>query len=295
MRTGWTIRVAGLTLALLAMGHVCHAERSELTDDEARNNPAPVLARSADAWEVFDRELPRKGFRVLALGGRRPLAVPERLRFVSTDVRKLVADTAAAGGLKVVWLAGRTCAILQSGATDAELERLGRDMKSEDPALCHDAAWRARWIGDTRAIPLLMDVILANKDRYAKTTALESVGRLGWDVALAVDERAWPVAEESLANSGKDALKSMIAALGRVGGDRARVLLEKMLPDEKYDTLLYQVIVALGQAGREKSLPQLAKVLQRPDSRFGADDPTYGTRLRVAVALPRCASPRPCR
>ncbi|HOX07626.1 MAG TPA: HEAT repeat domain-containing protein [Planctomycetota bacterium] len=186
---------------------------------EAADRATSVVPRGHDAWEAFD-ELGIWGSKVVMIRGRRPLLVPAKLRYTAVDGRKLVETVAAARGLRVHWTADNRHAVLYIAAPDAAVEAIARDLDSPDAAVRADAAWRAGWLHDIRAVPLLMkaaglggDEAGAEKDGEVIRLARRGLARLSWEAAVALDARAWRLFMQDF-DLGNEA---HILALGSIG------------------------------------------------------------------------------
>ncbi|MCY3019186.1 MAG: sigma-70 family RNA polymerase sigma factor [Planctomycetota bacterium] len=257
----------------------------------AEEKPDPsgitVTPRGALAQTAFD-ELRRKGLNVIEQGVP-TLLVPVAMRFKPVGGRKFIEAVAATRGLKVAWERGGKAAILYPGASDQEVERVGKDMASADVSVRRDAVWRAGCWGDVRAVPVLMK---AARDGDAEVARLAIIGlrRSNWDAALITDDSAMELIALELDAERKNACWSPMGAsnvrasvarsLGRSGGEKALPLLEKALSD-KGAHVRGAAAEALGQVGGEKALASLEKALADPDP----ETRYYNVRCHAASAL----------
>ena len=240
--------------------------------------PGVIIPRTCDAQTAFE-DLARKGGpRVVLLfdGTRftlravrsyaddpRRLLVPAELRFVRVDARNLIEAVAASHGLKTAWLQDGQRALLYEGATDSDVERARADIASTDATVRRDAAWRAGWLRDPRAVKLL---VKAAKDMDAETVrqALTGLRRMGWKGVVALEEDAADLLEAELLSADDRARVAVAEALEFVSGEKALPLLEKLLADKEYSVRSYAV-AALGRMGGEKALAFIEKMLAAPD------------------------------
>ncbi len=267
-----------LTAAAIAVGGAGVTAVMAVAKDQAkpaaqttRTDPAAVVItpRTWNAWEAFD-ELDRKGgLRVAALGGlsynELPLLVPVELRFVPVDGRKLIEAVAAAHGLKAVSVRDGQWVVLQEGVVDTEVDRVRKDLESNDTAVRRDAAWRAGWMRDVRGVPLL---VKAARNIDAETARQAKVGlrRLGWEAVLAIDETAVDLtgADTDMWNNDGPRRQVAMKALWRLGGEKALPFIEKAFTNQ---TLRHADVSALGSVGGEKAMALLEKKLGDPDAR----------------------------
>ena len=200
---------------------------------EALAKEEVITPCTCNAGDAFDKLALQGGPKVAMLGGRqRHLLVPVELRFKPVAGCELVAAVAASHDLKVAWVQGGKCAVLYAGASDAEVERVRKDLESTDAAVRRKAASCAGCLLDVRVVPLL---VKAAKDVDGETARQAVIGlrQMSWDAVLLVfdDDAAVELIAAELDSQDARVCSMAAAALGSVGGEKALALLEKALAD----------------------------------------------------------------
>ena len=217
----------------------------------------------ADAWETFDALIGTGGARVLMLGERWPLQVPAELRFKPVDQKTLVEAVAAGRDLKVAWLQNGACAVFYPGALDADVARVQKELASADVAVRRNAVWRAGWLRDVRAVPLLVKAA-RDADPEMAREAMCGLRRATWSVVCACDSSVVDLLAIEVDSSDVDLRCCAIAALGEVRGAQALAPLEKAVADRNY-VVRREAVAALGRVGGEKALMLVEKALTDSD------------------------------
>lgn len=323
MGTWLTIAAAGLLTVGIATtsfwsspatGSMLVATPPAIASVAVEPQPQPIPAfiitpRGSDAGEAF-AELRRKGGpRVIALGRIRSwtnasygaqefarLVVPVARRFKPIAGRDLITAVAATQNLSIAWVRGGTIAVLYAGSTEAEIERLRLDLASIEAGQRGEAAWRAGWLEDPRAVSLLVSAA-RDADLAVARQALASLQRLSWAAVAALDvrshdlihlecrsqrsavrisamaglsvlggDKALIILEKALASNLPNERRAAADSLGNVGGDKALALLEKALTDHNTH-VRWQATQALGIVGGDKALAWLGKALTDRDVR----------------------------
>lgn len=223
-----------------------------------------LTPRGSDAEIPFAELLRKGGPRVTVLGRKPTLIVPADLRFKSIAGRELITAVAASRNLSIAWMRDGTTAVLYAGCTDAEIEQLRKDLTATEASQRSEAAWRAGWLADPRAVSLLVTAANDN-DLAVAGQAVASLRRLSWESVVFLDERSHVLLEKECTSQHFYHCTDAISALPFMGGDKVLTLLEKALVDQ--NTWMRCVAVhAVSRVGVDKALPFLEKALVDRDN-----------------------------
>ena len=265
----WTAGVVGL--AAQEGGKPLGALPAGEPKTPAKDSDTTVVSQGSNARVVLS-VLGRKGVRVVQLGRPRNLTVPAEFRYKPVDGRKLVEEIARSRGLQAIWLQDKSLAVLQRGASDAEVSGIAAGLKSTDPAKQREAAWHAGWVEDHRVIHLLLEAAGKADDRLSRqvTASLlflgtRAVAAVGGEQARPVLDRGFAIFEKQAKNvegeQGQSAIP-MCLALRDFGGDRAVPILEKILNDAPPNCGVPKFVCeALENIAGDKAVPVLERVL----------------------------------
>ena len=202
-----------------------------------------IVPRTHDARQFFSQTLPRYGFRVHLLAMRQNLLIPPELRFAASAPDVIIDGVAEQHGLSVWRNPEGDRAVLFSTPAGTDPAAIAADLTAEDELTRRRAAWAAGW---TPAPSLVTPLVAAAVHEDAETARLArgSLARYGWGAVLTIEEDAWSLAEQIIAEADTRAAQAVMRGAGEAGGARAVEFLVPLL--EKQGRLRYQAISALG-------------------------------------------------
>jgi HEAT repeat protein len=289
------------------------------TTDYTHETGVLVSPRGAWAWPTFKELAHKGGPKVSALGRICELYVPAEMRFRPVAGRQLVEAVAAGRGFNTIWLRDGQHVIIYAGAEkDEDLQRVEKELSSTNALVRRNAVWDGVRTWDVRAVPLIAK---AAQDENADVVreAMAGLETLGWDnVFLLLGDAALPLAAMRLKSRDEYSRKALacglalggegaipllelamaewhgrggsglarhdaVWAMGQIGGEKARAILQKALGDSDINLRRYSAPCAMGRPGDDQALPILEQLLRHQDA---------GIRAGAAAALGRVGGKR---
>jgi HEAT repeat protein len=252
--------------------------RTAETDASRGPKSVTITPHNYDAWKCFEVLEILHGPVVTMIGDRPKLLVPAELRFKEIEGSKLIEAVAATRKLKVHWVREGKRAVLCEGASDDQIDRVRKDLASDDEAVRLKAVWLAGWLRDVRVVPLLVS---AARDGNAKMKHHAMIGlrRISWDAVVLLDPKAWPLLKTEMAlqkdktrvTTRKNMIRfSAVRALSFVTGKKARtqaVAILEQLQSDTYHKVRSAAARSLVRIEGEKILSRMAAVMKSENPR----------------------------